>query len=249
MKDTYIQNKIISLPITVGSKLESFLFKADDCYRYLSGIGCFVSNTLPVCDDLEIELRDDFRTILSFSPFENWLKNTQSQGFNLTDCFKPLQIDAKGRNFYFNVKVTNLTAAFDFVVLLKQTINPIQCIRYDQQSFQIETPLLGTTYEITLPSDYTRCKGVMLSGGDTTNENYIGFDISDSAGQIVDPLPFSMLRTTTNTQYDNGFYPLDFESKSRQIKVRLTALGTLPATYSQSNYTVTFLLIDETNDN
>lgn len=249
MKTTYIQNKIINLPITSGTKIYSFLFKADDCYQYLSGVGAFVANTMPQCDAIEIELRDDFRTILSFSPYENWIKNTHSEGFNLTDCFKPLCYDAKGRNFYFNVKVTNLTAAFDFVALLKQTTEAIEVIRYDQQSFDIHTPLLGQTVEVTLPSDYTRCKGIMLSGGDVTNENYIGFDISDAAGQIVDPLPVSMLKATVNTQYDNGFYPVDFQSKSRQIKVRLTQLGTLPATYTATTYTVTFLLIDESNDN
>lgn len=249
MKKTYIQNKIISLPITSGTKVFTNLFKADDCYQYLSGVGAFVANTAPVADEFKIELRDDFRTILSFSPFENFVKNTHSESFNLTDCFKPLCYDAKGRNFYFNVKVTNLTAAFDFVALLKQTTEPVKCIRYDQQAFDVPTPLLGQTVEITLPSDYTRCKGVMLTGGDATNENYIGFDISDSGGQIVDPLPVSMLKATSNTSYDNGFYPVEFESKSRQIKVRLTALGTMPATYTATTYTVTFLLIDETNDN
>lgn len=249
MKTTYVQNKIISLPITSGTKIFTNLFKADDCYQYLTGVSAFVANTTPVCDELKIELRDDFRTILSFSPFENWLKNTHSASFNLTDCFKPLNYDAKGRNFYFNVKVTNLTAAFDFVALMKQSTDAVEVIRYDQQCFDVVTPALGQTFEITLPSDYTRCKGVMLTGGDATNENYIGFDISDAAGQIVDPLPVSMLKATVNTSYDNGFYPLDFESKSRQIKVRLTALGTLQATYTATTYTVTFLLIDESNDN
>lgn len=201
---------------------------------------------MPTADLFQIELRDDFNTIFSFSPFENWVKNTHAGAFNLQDTYKPLRIEARGRNFYLNVKVKNLTADYTFTALMKQTQQPVECIRYDEQTFEVVTPTLGQAVEITLPSDYQRCKGIMLVGADAVNENFIGLDISDAYGQIVDPLPVSILKATSNTQYDNGFYPVDFESKSRQIKVRLTALGTLPAVYTATNYQITFLLIDET---
>lgn len=247
MKDTFIQHKVITIPQTGATpKFFQTLFKADDCYKYLSGIAAFCANSLPTADLFQIELRDDFNTIFSFSPFENWVKNTHAGAFNLQDTYKPLCIEARGRNFYLNVKVKNLTADYTFTALMKQTQQPVECIRYDEQTFEVVTPTLGQAVEITLPSDYQRCKGIMLVGADAVNENFIGLDISDAYGQIVDPLPVSILKATSNTQYDNGFYPVDFESKSRQIKVRLTALGTLPAVYTATNYQITFLLIDET---
>lgn len=248
MKDTFIQHKVISIPANSGvTSSQSILFKADDCYDYLSGVAAFiVGGSLPSADDIKFELRSDFESILSFSPAENWLKNTASPAFNLQDVFKPLNVKARGRNFYFDYTVTN-NAAFEIVVLLKQTKEPVKCIRYDEQSFDVPAPALGQGFEITLPSDYTRVKGVMLSGGQAANALHLGFEIYDAGGQIVDPLPFAMLQPTVNTPYDAGFYPLDFESKSKQINVRLTALGTLSVTYVATNYTVTFLLIDESN--
>jgi hypothetical protein len=247
MKETYYQNKVITIPVTGATpQLYQTIFKADDCYKYLSGIAAFCANSVPTADLFQIELRDDFNTVFSFSPFENWIKNTHAGAFNLQDTFKPLCIEAKGRNFYMNVKVKNLATPYTFTAVMKQTQKPVQCVRYDEQAFEVVAPALGQTFEITLPSDYQQCKGVMLTGGDVTNENLIGFDISDAYGQIVDPLPVSILKATANTQYDNGFFPVNFESKSRQIKVRLTQLGPLAAAYSANNYQVTFLLVDET---
>lgn len=247
MKDTYIQHQLISIPATTGTNNYSFLFKADDCYKFLSGVGCYMlGNTVPSADAIQIEFRSDYKSILSYSPYENWIKNPQSSAFNMQDIYKPLQIDARGRNFYLNVKVTNC-AAFSFMALVKQTTSPVPCRRYDAQSWQIAAPSLGQGISITLPSDFTRCKGIMLSGGQSANANVVGFDIYDSGGQIVDPLPMSVLTADVNKPYDNGFYPVDFDSKSKQIFVRLTQIGTLAETYVPTDYTVTFLLIDEDN--
>lgn len=241
MKQELIQHRVISIPQTTAPQVYSTLIKADDCYAYLTGVAT-LSTTAPTASDFKIELRDDFKSVLSFSPYNNWLKNTTSASFNLQDCFKPFNIEARGRNFYLNVKVANCSA-FDFVALLRQNVNPIVCARYDEQCWDIAAPLLGSGYEITLPSDYSRCKGIMVTGGDTANAQFIGLDIYDSGGAIVDPIPFAMLTPSINTPYDDGFFPVDFESKSRQIKVRLTALGTLPQTYTATPYTITFLLV------
>ena len=243
MKDTYIQNKVIEIAANSGTTTQSFLFKADDCYPYLSGISViFGSSSSPSADDIQFELRSDFETILSFSPSANWLKYPLSNSFNLQDVFKPLCIEAKGRNFYFDVKTSN-NAAFSFVVLLKQTINPLECVRYDEQTFDCKNAALGQSFAITLPSDYDKVKGVMLSHSlSLAVANYIAFEIYDSLGQIVDPLPVSVLTPTVNTQYDNGFFPVTFDSKSKQIFVRFTALD--PAVvYSASDFSVTFLLV------
>ena len=250
MKNTYVQNKLISIPATTGVNNYSFLFKADDCYQYLSGVGCyFLGTTPPTADSIKIEFRSDYKSILSYSPFENWVKSTVSPSFNLQDIYKPLMVDARGRNFYINVTVKNC-AAFDFMALVKQTTFPIPCIRYDAQSWDVTAPTLGQALQITLPSDFNRCKGIAISGGQSANANVLGFEIFDSAGQIVDPLPLSVLTPTVSTPYDQGFYPVDFDSKSKQISVRLTALAsTLPTPYVATDYTVTFLLIDETENN
>ena len=250
MKNTYVQNKLISIPATTGVNNYSFLFKADDCYQYLSGVGCyFLGTTPPTADSIKIEFRSDYKSILSYSPFENWVKSTVSPSFNLQDIYKPLMVDARGRNFYINVTVKNC-AAFDFMALVKQTTFPIPCIRYDAQSWDVTAPALGQALQITLPSDFNRCKGIAISGGQSANANVLGFEIFDSAGQIVDPLPLSVLTPTVSTPYDQGFYPVDFDSKSKQISVRLTALAsTLPTPYVATDYTVTFLLIDENENN
>lgn len=244
MKNDYIQHQVISIPATSGAPvIKNFLFKADDCYPILSGIATlFASNTPPVADDIKIELRSDFETILSLSPYNNWLKYPGSQSWNLQDIFKPLHVDARGRNFWLDVKVTN-NAAFSFVVLFKQSITANEVIRYDQQAFDIPAPTLGQGVQITLPSDYNRVKGIMLTGGDTANAAMLGFEIYDSYGQIIDPLPFAALTPTIFTPYDLGFFPVDFESKSRQISVRLVELGTLSTPYTPTDYSVTFLLV------
>lgn len=250
MKNTYVQNKLISIPATTGVNNYSFLFKADDCYQYLSGVGCyFLGTTPPTADSIKIEFRSDYKSILSYSPFENWVKSTVSPSFNLQDIYKPLMVDARGRNFYINVTVKNC-AAFDFMALVKQTTFPVPCKRYDAQSWDVTAPTLGQALQITLPSDFNRCKGIAISGGQSANANVLGFEIFDSAGQIVDPLPLSVLTPTVSTPYDQGFYPVDFDSKSKQISVRLTALAsTLPTPYVATDYTVTFLLIDENENN
>ena len=247
MKTTYIQQKQITIPATTDTQIYQTLFKADDCYKFLSGVSLTKKATttapVPTADIFDVELRDDYTSILSFSPFENWVKNSLSQSWNLQDLYKPLQVAARGRNFYLNVKVKNLTANYSFTALLKQTKEPIPCARYDEQSFTINTAYMGQGYQITLPSDYKRVKGILFHGGDTTNDDVICLDIYDAQGQIVDPLPTSMLRVTTDTPYNNGFYPLDFESKSRQISVRLTTLDNT-ISYTPQDFTVVFLLVD-----
>lgn len=241
MKETLYQHRVISIPQTTGTRVYTNLIKADDCYEFLTGIA-IIANAAPTADEVKIELRDDFNTVLSFSPFNNWIKNPSSQSFNLQDLFKPFNVKARGYNFYVNIKVTNCNA-FSFTVILRQSVNALQCTKYDEQCFDVATPLLGSGYEITLPSNYNFCKGIMLTGGDQVNGNFIGLDIYDAGGAIVDPVPLSMLTPSINTPYDLGFFPVDFESKSRQIKVRLTALGTLPQAYTSTNFTITFLLV------
>lgn len=243
MKTTYVQHKVITIPATTVTQIYQTLFKADDCYQFLTGVATVFSGSAPSADVFEIELRDDYNSVLSFSPAENWLKNPTSATWNLQDVFKPLNIDARGRNFYLNVKVKNLASPFSFTALILQETKITKPVcDYDEQTFEIATPALGQGYSITLPSNYNFVKGMMLSGGDAVNAGLIAFDITDSLGQIVDPLPMSILKPTSSTPYDLGFFPVNFESKSRQIFVRLTEMATLSTAYTPTNYNVTFLL-------
>lgn len=242
MKNQLIQNRVISIPQTTGApRVYTTMIKADDCFKYLTGVAAF-SKVAPVADSIEIELRDDFVKILSFSPSENWIKDPTTASFDLQDIFKPLSLDAAGRNYYIDVKVTNCNA-FSFVALLRQDNNKLECVRYDAQTWDFKTPALGQALEITLPSDYDFCKGIFVTGGDTANDMFLSLDIFDSAGAIVDPLPLAILKPTSATNYDNGFFAVDFESKSRQIKVRVNSLGTLPTTYTPTDLKITFLLV------
>lgn len=243
MKDVLLQTKIITVPATTQTTVHRTLFKADDCYKYLSGVATVINGSAPSADIFQLELRDDYDTVLSFSPFENWLKNTQSVAWNLQDTYKPLNLNAMGRNFWLNVKVKNLAAPYSFAAVLKQSNTPIKCVRYDQQTFTIPTPYLGSNYEITLPSNYSTCKGFMVTGGDTTNAAGIAIDFNDSFGSIYDPVPLNMVMPTVNTPYDLGFYPLDFPSASHQINVRLTDIGGISASYTPTDINVTFLLV------
>lgn len=241
MKNQLIQNRVITIPQTTGTQIYTTQIKADDCFKYLTGVAAF-SKITPNADAIELELRDDFTKILSFSPLANWIKNPSATNFNLQDIFKPLNLEAQGRNFYLDVKVTNCNA-FSFVALLRQDNNKLDCIRYDAQTWEFKNPALGQALEITLPADYNFCKGIFIEGGDTANDMFLSLDIFDSAGAIVDPLPLAILLQTQSTNYDNGFFPVDFESKSRQIKVRVNNLGTLPTTYTPTDLKITFLLV------
>lgn len=248
MKDVLLQTKVITVPATTSVQVFRTLFKADDCYKYLSGVATIISGSAPSADVFEIELRDDFDTVLSFSPFSNWLKNTQAVTWNLQDCFKPLKLNAMGRNFWLNVKVKNLAAPYTFTAVLKQTNTPIQCVRYDEQTFNIAAPYLGQNYAITLPSNYQVCKGIMVQGGDTAHSSGIALDLNDSLGSIYDPVPLDMLTPTVATPYDHGFYPLDFPSASHELNIRLTDIGGISASYVPTDINVTFLLVRTTND-
>ena len=249
MEKTLIQKYWFNVPQATGTQLHQYVFKSDELYKYLSGIACPLATALPTADEIKIELRDDFKSILSFSPVQNWCKNTSSADFDLTAVFRPLIAESAGKNFYLNVRVTNSSAAFTFVALFKQTNEqPAVSIfgepadGYDMQSFTIKQPLLGTNYNINLPSDYDRVAGVNFIGGDQTNIARLALDINDSLRELLDPVPVTVLTVTENQGYDRTFFPLAFASKNKQVNLRLTQLDDQPMTYTPTDITVTFLL-------
>lgn len=245
-KSELIQKYVFTVPQATTAQITQYVFKSDELFNYLSGIACPLATALPT-GDIKIELRDDFRSILSFSPVENWCKATSAQDYDLTSVFRPLAAESKGKNFYLNVKAENTSAAFTFVALFKQTQEkpaisifnePIN--GYDIQSFTIPTPALGSNYQINLPSDFDRVAGVNFVGGDTANFYALALDLNDSLNQLLDPVPVSILKVTDTQAIDKGFFPVSFASNNKQINVRLTALDTI--TYTPTNITVSFLL-------
>lgn len=247
-KQILIQKYWYTVPATTGTQIYTYNFKSDELFKFMAGIACPLATSLPATfDDIKIELRDDYKSILSFSPVQNWCKDPTAQDFDLTQIYRPLCVESAGKNFYLNVKVTNTSAAFTFVALFKQTNEkpeisifnqPVN--DYDMQSFTVPAPALGQNYEINLPSDYNNVAGVNIVGGDTTNFNALALDINDSTNYLLDPVPLTVLKVTEMQNHDKGIYPVAFQSKNKKIMVRLTAMDII--TYTPTDYTITFLL-------
>lgn len=249
MAQTLLQKYYFAIPVTAGTQVYSYNFKSDELYNYLSGIACPLASFAPIyVDSIEIELRDDFKSILSFSPYQNWIKETQLPAFDLTEVFTPLNVESKGKNFYLNVKVTNCTTAFAFVALFRQTMEQPQIkifdnvvTAYDMQAFTIKAADLGANYELTLPSDFSNVAGVNIVGGDSANLYNVALDINDSLRQLLDPVPITILHASSSRKNGCNFYPLSFKSANRQINVRLTPLFS-GVSWTPADITVTFIL-------
>lgn len=249
MEKELIQKYWYTVPATTGTKLYTYNFKSDELYKFLTGVACPLVGSLPTADKIEVELRDDFKSILSFSPVQNWCKNTASVDYDLTAVFRPVASQSQGKNYYLNVRVTNSASAFTFVALFRQSnVQPQlsvfgrQVEAYDMQSFTVKAAALGVNYNINLPSDYNAVMGVNFTGGDTANITKLALDINDNIKNLLDPVPVSVLKVSENSGYDKNFFPVQFISKNKQVNLRLTALDTI-ASYTPSDFTVTFLLI------
>lgn len=249
MANTLIQKYLFHVPATTGTpRVYSYNFKSDELHKYLTGIACpLVSASLPTADSILIELRDDYRSILSFSPAQNWIKDTTSTDFDLTEVFRPLMATSAGKNFYINVKVTNSATPFDFIILFRQDneLQPLSVFgkhieAYDMQSFTIPAPVIGTDYNFNLPSDFNYVAGVNIVGGDPATFNNLLLEVNDSVRNLLDPMPLSCLKVRETVKYNNSFFPVSFISKNKEVNIRLSTVGTV--LYTATPITVTFLL-------
>lgn len=244
-KSILIQKTLLTVPQATTAAITQYVFKSDELFPYLSGVACPLASALPT-GDIKIELRDDFRSVLSFSPVENWCKATSAQDYDLTNVFRPIAAESAGKNFYLNVKAENTSAPFTFVALFKQTMEKPEISifgeavnGYDMQSFTIPAPSLGQNYQINLPSDFDRVAGVNFVGGDSANFYSLALDLNDSINTLLDPVPVSILNVKETQSIDKGFFPVSFASANKQINVRLTAMEAI--TYTPTDITVTFL--------
>ncbi len=245
-----IHKYLFSVPATTGTQSYTYNFKSNELRQYLTGISCPLIAALPTADFIQIELRDDYKSILSYSPAQNWCKDTTSVSFDLTQVFRPLNVESAGKNFYLTVRIKNSTAAFSFVALFRQSNTPLnigifgcEVKNYDMQSFTVPAPALGANFNITLPSDFEAVAGINIVGGCAAEFMNLCLDINDNYNIIIDPIPLSILKVTDKQKYDDTFYPVHFKSNNKQINVRLTTLDT-PSAYTADPYTITFLLIN-----
>lgn len=249
MAQQLIQKYYFNVPATTGTQIYSYNFKSDELYKFLTGIACPLATALPTSyDSIEIELRDDFKSILSFSPFQNWTKETQIPAFDLTEVYTPLNVESKGKNFYLNVKVTNSNAAFAFVALFRQTMEAAdikifgeKVNAYDMQAFTIKGADIGANYEINLPSDFNNVAGINFDGGDASNFYNVALDVNDSLRELLDPVPVTILQASAAKPNGKNFYPLAFYSNNKQINVRITPLFS-GVVWTPSDIIVTFIL-------
>lgn len=245
MKNILIQNYKFDIPQTTGTRVYSYTFKSDDLHNFLTGISAiFCGGVYPSENTVSVELRDDFKSILSFSPCENWIKETAqtNPAFKLTDTFKPLNVESKGKNFYVNVKATDVQEPFNFMVFFRQSDNEFNCKNYDVQTFEFKNITLGINNEINLPSDYNNVVGINAVFTSNSETPTIMLDINDSKAQQLDPFSLECLKVTKNVNYDDSFFPCEFYSKNKQVNVRFTSLTT--QTLSEVlNVSVSFLLV------
>lgn len=245
-KELLIQHDIFTIPQTTGEQIYSHLFKSDENYNYLTGVMCTLIGSMPTADYVMVEIKDDFQTILSFSPLQNWAKDTTSQNWDLYATFRPLSQISKGKNFYMNVKVKNSTA-FKFAAYYRQELKEPTLYKYDMQTFGFDSMQLGVNYSITLPNNYNVCKGVFVTGGDTANAALIALDINDNTELLLDPVTVNALTITQHTKYEQSFFPLNFESANKNINVRLTPIVN-GVQYTPATYFFTFLIVKNSNN-
>lgn len=241
-KQQVIAHDIFNIPQTTGEQIFTHLFKSDENYNYMTGVMCTLITAMPTADFVMVQIRDDFNTILSFSPLQNWAKDTTSANWDLYSTFRPLNQISKGKNFYMDVKVKNCTA-FKFATFYRQELNEKKLYKYDMQTFSFAMQL-GANYSITLPNNYNVCKGVFVTGGDATNAALLALDINDNTEMILDPVTVNALTITQHTKYEQSFFPLNFQSANKNINVRLTALEN-GVQYTPSTYNFTFLIVKD----
>lgn len=219
-KDTLIYSRLIEIPETTGTQYYKTQITTDKNYSFLTGILCMLRSGSVEGKDIEIEIRDDYKAIFSFSPAANWLKAANNSGWDMTQIFRPCNIASKGKNIYINVKATDCEA-FSFGVYLKQTHNNIKCIDYNFQSYDIES---NSNNVIALPTNYKFIRGVQVSvPGNVTDTDY-KLRVEDASGNLIDDIMCAAINVHSYTHYDKSFMPVNFPGDARDVKIYLTKM-------------------------
>ena len=220
MKDNLIYSELIQIPATTGTKYYRKQITTDKLYPYMTGIACMLVSGTVDGADVEMEIRDDQKTIFSLSSGSNWIKTANNAGWDMQNIFRPCQEKAAGRNIYINVKATDCSA-FNFVVYIRQAVDPIVCIDYDFQSYDINSTANNV---ISLPANYKYVRGLQIASADGANDKAYQVRIEDARGNLMDDIMLDAVKVRSQLMYDRSFYPVKFSGDSRDVKIYLTRI-------------------------
>lgn len=219
-KNTLIYNRLISIPETSGTQYYKTQITTDKNFNFLTGILCMLASGSIANKDIEIEIRDDYSALFSFSPAENWIKVARNHSaWDMTKMFRPCNLTSKGKNIYINVKATDCEA-FSFVVYLKQTTEAIRCIDYNFQCYDIAS---NSNNVIALPTNYKYIRGVQVALPDGHDAEY-QLRIEDASGNLLDDIMVDAIKVRSMSLYDNCFFPVNFPGDARDVKIFLTRI-------------------------
>lgn len=237
--NTLIQSQIITVPVTTGTTIYKTQFASDKNFKYCAGILCgIVSGALS--QNIEVEFKDDNDNIFSFSPVTNWVKDTESSNKDLTELFRAVSIQTKGRNIYCNVKATDTTEQVKFVVYYLQQNEEPGVKAYNFETYAVSFDTLPNYKNITLPNRFKNVVGI-AAATDSTEAAKISVRVENSQKNLIDPLQLSALSVTEHTLYDQAFFPVIFAADGQELKLYLNPLDTVTGPVSAKIY---FLLTD-----
>lgn len=236
---TLIQSQIISVPVTTGTNIYKTQFDSDKNFKFVAGIACGLVRG-DINQNIEIEFKDDNDTIFSFSPVQNWVKDTASANKDLTEFFRAVNIVSKGRNIYLNVKATDTTEIVKFVVYYLQQDEEPRVKQYNFETYAVSFDTLPDFRNITLPSRFANVCGI-AAVTDSEEASLITVRVENTQKNLVDPVQLSALAVTKDTLYDQAFSPVNFPADGQELKLYLNAIDEVTAPV---NAKIFFLLTD-----
>lgn len=237
-----IQNQTITVPATTGEITYKNLFSSDKNCQYVTGIAA-IQVSGDFSQNIEIEFTDDVNSIFAMSPAQNWVKDTASDSWDITKIFRLVNLTAKGRNYYCNVKAKNTTSAVTFVVYYYQSDEKSKVIPYNFQTYEFNNSGAATQYlNVVLPTDFKKVKGVAIYSNATKADlSQYFLRVVNSYKNLVDDMQLSGLQASDKINYDNSFYLCNFDTEGQDIKV-YTSLVDSSLTGTAFTFKVVFLL-------
>ncbi len=220
MKQNLIYSELIQIPATTGTKYYRRQITTDKLYPYMTGIACMLVSGAVDGADVEIEIRDDQKSIFSMSSGSNWIKTANNAGWDMQNFFRPCMQKAAGRNIYLNVKATDCDA-FNFVFYIRQSVESIACIDYDFQSYDIQS---NSNNVISLPANYKYVRGMQIASADGANDRAYQVRIEDARGNLMDDIILDAVKVRSQLLYDRSFYPVSFDGDSRDVRIYITRI-------------------------
>lgn len=239
--NTLIQSQVIEVPVTVGTTIYKTQFASDKNFKFVSGIACLLVSG-SVAQDIEIEFKDDNETIFTFSPAQNWVKDSEANNKDLTNIFRPVNIVSKGRNIYCSVKATDTDEVVKFVVYYLQVDSEegVKVKPYNFETYRINFASLPEYKNITLPNRYRNVAGIAAVTSSAAASKIL-VHVENTQKNLVDPIQLSAINVNAQTAYDLSFLPVVFPADGQELKLYFTAADSVTGPVSAKVY---FLLTD-----